>query len=152
MNNIIFLMIAISSPSDGVTLAADLPKKVFRDGEPIPLACKLVNKSDRDFTYGAAYFYRHHSLIVRDTRGEEPPLTEMGEEIRSLPRSRLRKFMKQIVVVVEAGKSYESLPREGGAQNDLNKLYRLSPGKYTVSVRYNKDIEFVSTPVEFEIK
>jgi hypothetical protein len=71
--------------------------------------------------------------VVTDERGEEPPLTEGGRGRRDAFAPNGERG-KNIPIEIQPGRSFRE--RDG---IDLNRLYRLAPGRYSVQVTYHDE-------------
>jgi hypothetical protein len=117
-------------------LVVGLPKLIFREGEPIPLACAIVNRSDRPITIWWSGFWPNHLLRVVDEQGIEQPLTDLGQRAR-------RRFSpggdrnENAPIVVNPG-NLKPIVGQGIMDIDIAKLYRLKPGNYRVNVTYEE--------------
>ena len=135
-------------------LAVRLPRRSFPKGEPILLECEFQNRSESPTTIWQSGFWPNHSVVVRDQRGVEPPLTEFGRERRARfsPGGQRE---KNFPLPVAPGSSFP-LAGKGSAIVDLAKLYELVPGRYRVVVTYEERqppaMKVASDPVEFAVR
>ena len=105
--------------------------RLFRVDDPIPLSFAFYNGSPVEVRYWAGGFFKNHRIVVRDCCGKEAPLTEHGKKMRSLPGASMN-------YDIGVGPGHWHLERSDGPMIiPLDRLYRLTPGSYEVTVYYD---------------
>lgn len=142
---------------EGILGEVILPKRVFLEGEPIPFGLKVTNQTRETITYWSAG-WANKRLEVRDSRGEDAPLTELGQRARRAydPDGSRR---KNVPIELEPGESLiwgKPHPGPGETVRGLDAYFVLKPGAYTVRMVYEEPSEptpfwFVTDDVAFEI-
>src|SRR5262249_7152167 len=109
----------------GLRAQVALAKAKFAVGEPIVGKYVVKNVSKEEQTIWHSGFWANHQIIVKDTAGKEPALTDFGKQLRKAFSPGGERF-KNVAVKVPAGgedAAYE--------QYDLNWLYDLNrSGRY----------------------
>lgn len=125
----------------GLRLSTRMESEAAIVGEPAVVHILLANLAKSAFTLMERFEERDFEALVTDSRGEPPPLTEYGGKIRASPYG---------VSLMH----YSSLPpgQSVAGDEDLTRIYKLAPGKYSVSVCrivvdvgavYSKEVHFV---------
>jgi hypothetical protein len=126
-----------------------LPVHQLRLGTPVVFTLRITNRKTWPADYWVTEYCLTHLIVVRDSRGIEPPLTAEGLYWRGqfgIPNRRAH-----VPVELKPGESYLDDPGKG-----LDELYVLKPGRYTVQITYSdsnpSDLRWLLTPAtSFEI-
>jgi hypothetical protein len=117
-------------------------------GSELNVRIVLSNLSDKDLLiYTSGLGERDYTIRVLDKDGQEPPETRYFRAVRGKDTS--DPVSKTELVIVGGGGFHGVRPGEVfDLTVDLNKLYFLKPGKYTVQVGMEHFADVSKTPVE----
>lgn len=135
----------------------DDPKGMRLDLSPIPVGerqgaknyrLSFVNESRQAIRLHAAGFWTNHRVVLLDAQGQEPPLTEKGRAVREASTKNYGNRDHDVLRTILPG---ETLVETEWI--DLEGMYRLEPGKYTLTAEYFEQIgdplRIPSNPVEY---
>lgn len=144
---------APEAPERGCRLDISMPKENLQPGEPIPINIITWNSDDRAIIIWECGFWFNHILEVRDARGKQPPLTDLGQKCLSLFSHDFRD--KNRPIFLEPGRQHG----RDGTIADLSQYFRLGQGEYRIRLTYeDKDESGVnmrkcaSNWVDFRVK
>ena len=107
-----------------------MEKSAYVDGEDIPIQRALRNETNRKVGLMLSDFGLDHEVVIHSDDGEKPELTEFGKTDFDKTRSYVL-ITHRIAVDLEPVAAEFRIPTIL-----LNKLYRLHPGKYFVTLFY----------------
>jgi len=114
-----------------LTLTALPPDEWSRRPDRPNYRLRFANGGKSPAVIHEAGFWVNHEVVLRNADGEEPPLRPLGKELRDGVVRRFGDRDHDIDFVLETGKELIE-----NARIDVETMYRLAPGNYTLTVVY----------------